>query len=222
MIVTKSGDTLIGHIVYESPKHFRIKHLSGATKDNHGTAARISCDQVIYVKDNLPAYQLQKFGKIKIYSIHSDKYIHKPFYSANDSSITYISSSENLREEGWIYRTYDIPIADIEKVRWHYSSAGGGIIIGGILGAIIGGVIGGSAVDKPTTINGVFTYGAEATGGAALGSLIGAVAGAILGGSIQAAATNKSTKLELHGDQQIWEQQKHQLPPINGKVLFID
>jgi len=192
LIVIRSGDSLIGQIVYESPKHFRIKHISGTARDNHGAAASISRDQVIYVRDSLPAYKLHKFGKIKIYSIHSDKYIHKPFYTANNSSITYISSIKNLRGKGWVYGTIDIPIADIEKIRWHYSSAGVGIVIGGVLGGVIGAVVGGFTTDKPDIYSSVSTYlvyGTEVWGKTIVGGVGGAVGGAIIGGGIQAAVT---------------------------------
>jgi len=223
LIVTRSGDSLIGHIIYESPKHFRIKYLSGRAADNYGTAASISRDQVIYVRDSLPAYKLHKFGKIKIYSIHSDKYIHKPFYSANDSSITYISSSKNLRGKGWSYRSYDIPIADIEMIRWSDSKVGGGIVIGGLTGAIAGGLIGGTVGSSIDVVNTLSTFSStqqSSKAGFFVGLGVGAVVGATIGGLVGAATSNRKVDISIHGNQEVWNKRKHMLPASPSRFLF--
>jgi len=41
LIVTRSGDTLIGEIVYESPKHFRIKNLRDVPRLTQNVMCRI-------------------------------------------------------------------------------------------------------------------------------------------------------------------------------------
>ena len=94
LIVTHSGDSIHGDILYVTPSFYQMVYIKHPLKKKYGSSEKIQREDIAAVYDNGDLAQHRKFGKIKISLLNSEDVIKKPLYSANDSSIyfTYIKT----------------------------------------------------------------------------------------------------------------------------------